>query len=121
MPDSSIVEGLNPAQLDAVTHQGGPLLVVAGAGSGKTRVLTRRIAWLIEEGSSPFEILAITFTNKAANEMKQRVAAVVGPVAEKMWVSTFHSACVRILRREAAALDFPSSFTIYDQTDAVRL
>jgi len=121
VPDPSIVDGLNPSQLDAVTHQGGPLLVVAGAGSGKTRVLTRRIAWLIDQGSSPFEILAITFTNKAANEMKQRVAAVVGPVAEKMWVSTFHSACVRILRREAALLDFPSSFTIYDQTDAVRL
>ncbi len=116
-----IADGLNPAQLDAVTHDGGPLLVVAGAGSGKTRVLTRRIAWLIEQGISPFEILAITFTNKAANEMKQRVAAVVGPVAEKMWVSTFHSACVRILRREASLLDFPSSFTIYDQTDAVRL
>ena len=121
MPASSIVDGLNPAQLDAVTHEGGPLLVVAGAGSGKTRVLTRRIAWLIDEGFSPFEILAITFTNKAAEEMKQRVAALVGPVAQKMWVSTFHSACVRILRREAGLLDFPSSFSIYDQADAVRL
>ena len=116
-----ITEGLNPAQLDAVTHQGGPLLVVAGAGSGKTRVLTRRIAWLIEQGLSPFEILAITFTNKAADEMKHRVAELVGPVAQKMWVSTFHSACVRILRREAAAIDFPSNFTIYDQSDSVRL
>ncbi len=122
-PSSSngITDGLNPSQLDAVTHPGGPLLVVAGAGSGKTRVLTRRIAWLIDQGFSPFEILAITFTNKAADEMKQRVAALVGPVAQKMWVSTFHSACVRILRREAAVLDFPSSFTIYDQADAVRL
>ncbi|MEM9563573.1 MAG: DNA helicase PcrA [Actinomycetota bacterium] len=118
---NGITDGLNPSQLDAVTHPGGPLLVVAGAGSGKTRVLTRRIAWLIDEGFSPFEILAITFTNKAADEMKQRVAALVGPVAQKMWVSTFHSACVRILRREAAVLDFPSSFTIYDQADAVRL
>ena len=117
----TILEGLNPAQHDAVTHTGGPLLVVAGAGSGKTRVLTRRIAWLIDEGASPFEILAITFTNKAADEMKQRVAALVGPVAEKMWVSTFHSACVRILRREADIIGFPSNFTIYDQADAVRL
>ncbi|MEM7324804.1 MAG: DNA helicase PcrA [Actinomycetota bacterium] len=116
-----LADGLNPAQLDAVTHEGGPLLVVAGAGSGKTRVLTRRIAWLIDQGVSPFEILAITFTNKAANEMKERVSALVGPVAQKMWVSTFHSACVRILRREAAVINFPSNFTIYDQADAVRL
>jgi DNA helicase II / ATP-dependent DNA helicase PcrA len=116
-----ILEGLNPAQLDAVTHVDGPLLIVAGAGSGKTRVLTRRIAHLIQSGVSPFEILAITFTNKAADEMKQRVAALVGPVAQKMWVSTFHSACVRILRREAHHLGYPSSFTIYDQADAVRL
>ena len=115
-------DGLNPAQLDAVTHEDGPLLVVAGAGSGKTRVLTRRIGWLIQErGVSPFEILAITFTNKAADEMKQRVAALVGPVANKMWVSTFHSACVRILRRDAGVIGFPSNFTIYDQADAVRL
>ncbi len=116
-----LFEGLNPAQLEAVTHTGGPLLIVAGAGSGKTRVLTRRIAWLIDEGHSPFEILAITFTNKAANEMKHRVQALIGPVAQKMWVSTFHSACVRILRREAAQLGYTSNFTIYDQTDAQRL
>jgi superfamily I DNA/RNA helicase len=116
-----VLEGLNPAQADAVTHTGGPLLVVAGAGSGKTRVLTRRIAHLVRSGVSPFEILAITFTNKAADEMKQRVAALVGPVAQKMWVSTFHSACVRILRRDAHHLGYPSSFTIYDQADAVRL
>ncbi|MGF1596119.1 MAG: DNA helicase PcrA [Acidimicrobiales bacterium] len=120
--DSDILDGLNPAQRDAVTHEGGPLLIVAGAGSGKTRVLTRRIAWLVgERNVSPFEILAITFTNKAADEMKQRVAALVGPVAQKMWVSTFHSACVRILRREAATIGFGSNFTIYDQADAVRL
>ncbi|MDH3679637.1 MAG: DNA helicase PcrA [Acidimicrobiia bacterium] len=118
---ADILSALNPAQLDAVTHREGPLLVVAGAGSGKTRVLTRRIAWLIDEGASPFEILAITFTNKAADEMKYRVAELVGPVAQKMWVSTFHSACVRILRREAGVLDFPSNFTIYDQADAIRL
>ena len=116
-----LLEGLNPVQLEAVTHSEGPLLIIAGAGSGKTRVLTHRIAHLIETGTSPFEILAITFTNKAADEMKQRVAALVGPVAERMWVSTFHSACVRILRRDGALLGFPSSFTIYDQSDAVRL
>ena len=101
---------------------GGPLLVVAGAGSGKTRVLTHRIAHLIEHHDlSPFEILAITFTNKAAGEMRHRVGGLVGPVAESMWVSTFHAACVRILRRDAAYIDYPSRFTIYDQGDAVRL
>jgi DNA helicase-2/ATP-dependent DNA helicase PcrA len=121
-PGDDLVAGLNPVQHEAVTHTEGPLLIVAGAGSGKTRVLTHRIAHLIrDEGVSPFEILAITFTNKAADEMKQRVAALVGPVAEKMWVSTFHSACVRILRRDGNLLGFPSSFTIYDQADAVRL
>ncbi|MDP7550296.1 MAG: DNA helicase PcrA [Acidimicrobiales bacterium] len=114
--------GLNPAQLDAVTHPMGPLLVVAGAGSGKTRVLTRRVAYLIAERDvSPFGILAITFTNKAAAEMKERVAALVGPVAHRMWVSTFHSACVRILRSDAEHIGFPSRFSIYDQGDAVRL
>jgi DNA helicase-2/ATP-dependent DNA helicase PcrA len=119
---SDLLGGLNPVQSDAVTHADGPLLVVAGAGSGKTRVLTHRIAHLIRDrGVSPFEILAITFTNKAADEMKSRVAALVGPVAQKMWVSTFHSACVRILRRDADKLGFPRQFTIYDQADAVRL
>ena len=120
---------LNPAQVDAVTHVGGPLLVVAGAGSGKPRVLTRRISHLIgERGVSPFAILAITFTNKAADEMKHRVADLVGPVAHTMWVSTFHSACVRILRRDVRQLDtgdkdrrFTSRFSIYDQGDAARL
>ncbi|MCD9625532.1 UvrD-helicase domain-containing protein [Rhabdothermincola salaria] len=117
-----LLSGLNPVQHEAVTHTEGPLLIVAGAGSGKTRVLTHRIAHLIRDlGVSPFEILAITFTNKAADEMKHRVAELVGPVAEKMWVSTFHSACVRILRRDGHLLGFPSSFTIYDQADAVRL
>ena len=113
---------LNPDQLDAVVHAEGPLLIVAGAGSGKTRVLTHRIAHLIEEqGVSPFRILAITFTNKAADEMRQRVEALIGPVAKKMWVSTFHAACVRILRRDIGVLGYPSSFTIYDEADAVRL
>ena len=121
-PVEGLSEGLNPAQLDAVTHPTGPLLVVAGAGSGKTRVLTRRIAHLVgERGVSPFALLAITFTNKAAGEMKERVAALVGPVAHRMWVSTFHSACVRILRRDAEQLGYPSRFSIYDQGDAVRL
>ncbi|MCU1354951.1 MAG: UvrD/REP helicase, partial [Acidimicrobiales bacterium] len=120
-PDPSLLEGLNPVQREAVIHDEGPLLVIAGAGSGKTRVLTSRIAWLIGEGVSPFEILAITFTNKAAQEMKHRVGALVGPVAEKMWVSTFHAACVRILRRDGHRLGYPSSFTIYDQADAQRL
>ncbi len=120
-PDDLLV-GLNPVQFEAVTHAEGPLLIVAGAGSGKTRVLTHRIAHLINnEGISPFEILAITFTNKAADEMRTRVAELVGPVAAKMWVSTFHSACVRILRRDAGRLGFPSSFTIYDSADAQRL
>src|SRR5213079_1806848 len=120
--DHDLLAFLNPVQREAVTHHDGPLLVVAGAGSGKTRVLTHRIAHLIQDHRvSPFEILAITFTNKAADEMKQRVAALVGPVADRMWVSTFHSACVRILRRDASRLGYKSSFTIYDQADAVRL
>ena len=122
MSAHDILQGLNPAQHDAVIHRGGPLLVVAGAGSGKTRVLTQRIAHLIQEDNvNPFQILAITFTNKAAQEMKERVAALVGPVADKMWVSTFHSACVRILRRDAEQLGYPSAFSIYDQADATRL
>ncbi|HVF73491.1 MAG TPA: DNA helicase PcrA [Acidimicrobiales bacterium] len=120
-PADDLLDGLNPVQREAVLHESGPLLIVAGAGSGKTRVLTHRIAHLVREGVSPFEILAITFTNKAADEMKQRVARLVGPVAQKMWVATFHSACVRILRRDAKLLGYPSSFTIYDQADAVRL
>ncbi|MFN2389190.1 MAG: ATP-dependent helicase [Actinomycetota bacterium] len=113
--------GLNPVQREAVRHPAGPVLVVAGAGSGKTRVLTHRIAYLIANGVSPFGILAITFTNKAAAEMKHRVAGLVGPVADKMWVSTFHSACVRILRREAPHLGIRSSFSIYDSADSERM
>jgi DNA helicase-2/ATP-dependent DNA helicase PcrA len=120
--DRGLLDGLNPVQREAASHAEGPLLIVAGAGSGKTKVLTTRIAHLIQDrGVSPFEILAITFTNKAADEMKHRVAALVGPVAQKMWVSTFHSACVRILRRDGHHLGYTSSFTIYDQADSVRL
>lgn len=114
--------GLNPVQREAVLHPGGPLLIIAGAGSGKTRVLTHRIAYLIQERKmNPFSVLAITFTNKAADEMKHRLGALIGPVANDMWVSTFHSACVRILRRDATRLGFKSGFTIYDHSDAVRL
>jgi DNA helicase-2/ATP-dependent DNA helicase PcrA len=122
MPDSPLLEGLNPSQRHAVAATDGPVLVVAGAGSGKTRVLTHRIAYLVRDlGVSPYSILAITFTNKAANEMKERVADLVGRVADGMWVSTFHSACVRILRREAPRLGYRSSFSIYDDADSVRL
>ena len=117
-----LIEGLNPQQAEAVTHVGGPLLVVAGAGSGKTRVLTRRIAYLMSRRNvAPYQILAITFTNKAAGEMKERVADLVGPIAKSMWVSTFHSACVRILRQEAMRLGYSNSFSIYDSADSNRL
>ena len=122
MSTDSLLDGLNPQQQKAVNHAGGPLLVVAGAGSGKTRVLTRRIAYLMaRRGAAPYEILAITFTNKAAGEMKERVAELVGPIARSMWVSTFHSACVRILRQEASRLGYSNSFSIYDQADSLRL
>ena len=118
----SLLDDLNPQQRAAVVHQGGPLLIVAGAGSGKTRVLTRRIAYLLAERDvSPGEILAITFTNKAAGEMAARVADLTGWRSRAMWVMTFHSACVRILRREAARFGYPSSFSIYDQADSQRL
>ena len=117
-----LLEGLNPQQSAAVTHAGGPLLVVAGAGSGKTRVLTRRIAYLMARRNvAPYEILAITFTNKAAGEMKERVGELVGTVAKSMWVSTFHSACVRILRQEANRLGYSNTFSIYDSADSQRL
>ncbi len=118
----ALVEDLNPPQRAAVEHRGGPLLVVAGAGSGKTRVLTRRIAHLLATGDAlPWEILAITFTNKAADEMRQRVVEVVGSAARRMWVSTFHSACLRILRSHAERLGYRPSFTVYDAADSLRL
>ena len=121
-PGSRILRGLNPQQHEAVVHEGGPLLVVAGAGSGKTRVLTSRIAYLIASGRADAgQILAITFTNKAAREMRERLEAMLGRVSRAMWISTFHSACVRILRSEHAALGMRSTFTIYDAADAQRL
>ncbi|PFG42309.1 ATP-dependent DNA helicase PcrA [Isoptericola jiangsuensis] len=119
---AALLDGLNPAQRDAVVHAGSPLLIVAGAGSGKTRVLTHRIAHLLAtRRARPGQILAITFTNKAAAEMRERVEQLVGPAAGRMWVSTFHSACVRILRREAKTLGLRSSFSIYDAADSQRL
>ena len=119
----ALLEGLNPQQREAVVHHGGPLLIVAGAGSGKTRVLAHRIAYLLAtRRARAGEVLAITFTNKAAAEMRERVGGLVGPTAAgRMWVSTFHSACVRILRREASTLGLRSSFSIYDSADSQRL
>ncbi|WP_421109910.1 DNA helicase PcrA [Streptomyces sp. NEAU-S77] len=119
---AALLEGLNDQQRAAVEHTGSPLLIVAGAGSGKTRVLTHRIAYLLgTRHVHPGQILAITFTNKAAGEMKERVEELVGPRANAMWVMTFHSACVRILRRESKKLGFTSSFSIYDAADSKRL
>ena len=117
----SLLDGLNPEQQRAVETTTGPLLILAGAGSGKTRVLTRRIAWLLQNGVRPWNILAVTFTNKAAGEMKERVAALVGPAAKDIWVSTFHSTCVRILRRDIAPLGWTNDFVIYDDEDQTRL
>jgi DNA helicase II / ATP-dependent DNA helicase PcrA len=118
----ALLDGLNPQQRAAVVHEGSPLLIVAGAGSGKTRVLTHRIAYLLAEREvEPTQILAITFTNKAAGEMASRVATLTGARSRSMWVMTFHSACVRILRREARRFGYPSSFSIYDQADSQRL
>ena len=114
----SIYESLNPMQREAVLSTEGPLLVLAGAGSGKTRVLTHRVAYLIEEmGVAPWNIMAITFTNKAAGEMRERVDRLVSQGAEAVWVSTFHSSCVRILRRHIGLLGFDTDFTIYDADD----
>ncbi|MBI5869088.1 MAG: UvrD-helicase domain-containing protein [candidate division Zixibacteria bacterium] len=113
-----MLDDLNPPQRDAVTHGGGPLLILAGAGSGKTRVITYRIAWLLANGVHPREILAVTFTNKAAGEMKSRVRELVGPAAESVWVSTFHSFAAKFLRFEHQAADLPTDFSIYDEDDS---
>lgn len=117
----SLIKGLNPQQKEAVIHYGQALLIGAGAGSGKTRVLTRRIAWLLSHGIWASSILAITFTNKAAAEMRERLVSLVGPEAERMWISTFHSACVRILRRDGKEIGLKSGFSIYDTADSERL
>ena len=117
-----LLDSLNPTQADAVSHTEGPLLILAGAGSGKTRVLTHRISYILDQGlAAPDEILAITFTNKAAREMKERVAFLVGPDSRKVWVSTFHAFCARILRVHAEKLGYKREFTIYDGGDQVRL
>src|SRR4051812_12883224 len=120
-PDD-LLEHLNPEQREAVTHEGGPLLILAGAGSGKTRVLTHPIAWLAHpRRAAPGEILAITFTNKAAQEMRERVELLVGRRTRAMWVMTFHAACARMLRADAHRLGYTRQFTIYDSQDSRRL
>src|SRR5437764_13893035 len=119
-PDTYLAD-LNPAQREAVLETEGPLLVIAGAGSGKTRVLTHRVGHLLTAcGVKPNEILAITFTNKAANEMKERLEDLLGPTARRLWILTFHAACGRILRREASRLGYRANFTIYDQAGQIR-
>ncbi len=121
-PDHPLLAGLNDEQRKAVTHVDGPLLILAGAGSGKTRVLTHRVAYLLQvHHARPDEVVAITFTNKAAGEMKERIEGLVGPIARTMWISTFHSMCARLLRREAQRLGYKSTFTIHDEDDRRRL
>ena len=117
----SSYDTLNSMQMEAVFHVDGPLLILAGAGSGKTRVLTQRVAYLIKEKNvPPYNIMAITFTNKAAKEMKERVDKLIGNLANEVWVSTFHSSCVRILRRHIDKLGYDRFFTIYDSDDQKR-
>src|SRR5262249_24994353 len=118
-PEVDLLSDLTGAQQDAVTHMEGPLLILAGAGSGKTRVITRRVAYLLQQGVHPSSILAITFTNKAAGEMKQRVEALVP--GHRVWISTFHSFGARILRQYADRVALDRNFTIYDQTDRARI
>ena len=117
----NVLEGLNKAQIQAVQSDGGPMMVIAGAGSGKTKVLTHRIAFLIENGVDPFNILSLTFTNKAAKEMKERIEKIVGLDAKNIWMGTFHSVFAKILRYEADKLGYPSNFTIYDTDDSKAL
>ncbi len=113
-----MLEGLNPEQRKAVVHTDGPVLLMAGAGSGKTRVLTHRISYLLRHNQTPpWAVLALTFTNKAAREMKDRVAQLVGPIAEDIWISTFHSMCVRILRRDIDRIGYNRNFSILDSAD----
>src|SRR3954447_954772 len=117
--DRDLLADLTPAQQEAVTHYEGPLLILAAAGSGKTRVITRRVAWLLTQGVRPANILAITFTNKAAGEMRQRIETLVP--GSRVWISTFHSLGARLLRQYADRLELDRHFTIYDQTDRSRL
>src|SRR5881227_1747873 len=119
MPGTDLLEDLTPAQREAVTHFEGPLLILAGAGSGKTRVITRRVAWLLRQGVRPWNVLAITFTNKAAGEMRQRVEALVPN--SRVWVSTFHSLGARLLRQYAERVNVGPNFTIYDQDDRAKI
>ncbi|MDO8834261.1 MAG: UvrD-helicase domain-containing protein, partial [Vicinamibacterales bacterium] len=112
------LKNLNPEQRDAVLHENGALLILAGAGSGKTRVIAYRIAYLVGSGiADPAEVLAVTFTNKAAEEMRERVASLLGAQASGLWISTFHSLCARLLRREAPSIGLPREFVIYDSSD----
>src|SRR5436853_1799875 len=117
--DHDLLADLTPAQREAVTHFEGPLLILAAAGSGKTRVITRRVAWLLEQGVRPYSILAITFTNKAAGEMRQRARALVPD--SRVWISTFHSLGARLLRQYADRVDMGRNFTIYDQQDRAKV
>ncbi len=117
MAESALLAKLNKEQREAVEHTEGPLLIMAGAGSGKTRVLTHRVAYLIEKGVLPWHVLAITFTNKAAREMRERIVNLLGPEGNDVWASTFHALCVRILRRYADKLGYNRAFTIADTSD----
>ena len=120
LPPMTFLDKLNPEQREAVLHRDGPLLILAGAGSGKTRVITFRIAHLIGDGhAEPGQVLAVTFTNKAAQEMRERVEALIGSAAEGLWLSTFHSLCARLLRREAPKIGLSRDFVIYDSSDQV--
>ena len=117
-----LLKSLNPPQREAATYLGGPLLILAGAGSGKTRALTHRLAYLVGSGTcDPWSVLAVTFTNKAAGEMKSRVAALLGRKVEGLWIGTFHSICARILRKDGHRLGYGRSFTIYDEDDKLSL
>src|SRR5207247_3805416 len=117
-PCMQFLETLNPEQREAVLHTSGPLLILAGAGSGKTRVITSRVSYLVGDGhAEPEQVLAVTFTNKAAEEMRSRVEALLGSNCSRMWVSTFHSLCARLLRREAPAIGLSRDFVIYDSAD----
>src|SRR5438045_4649279 len=118
----NFLDALNPEQREAVLHVDGALLILAGAGSGKTRVITSRVAYLIAEGRArPEEVLAVTFTNKAAEEMRTRVAALLGADCSRIWLSTFHSLCARLLRREAPAIGLARDFVIYDSSDQLKI